>query len=211
MIKLGALESIIELRKIRRKIPVMWFCRYAKFDLPEKVNTAVKEVIKILEKEKKTIYGYDSSDIVDFLGNVDYKDRRNSRYAKYVRMVLLKINISDDTAILFTEEKRHAYDMAEIAPATVIINGKEKDVYAIFIHEFSVATLKQVYRELAYFFPKFKEEDMEEFVIAFVRKVLGHELGHRKAWIEKGLFASKKDEKKRKLRDVDSGFTITHL
>ena len=151
-------------------------------------------------KRKDKMYGFKTSDVVDHLGEVIWPNGKpKARHERYLSKALSSVNIPKDTVFLLTKIKRHSYDMMEIAPGRELINGEEKDIFAVFVHEFSVAELEWIYRNISFFFPCFSSEDMDDFVVSFIRKVIWHELGHRKAWIEKGILDGAKD----KLRDTE--------
>ena len=151
-------------------------------------------------KYRKEIHGFKTSDVVRHLGKVLWPKRKpKARYEKYVSKALSSIKIPKDTVLVFTKINRHSYDMMEITPGREIVDENERDIFAIFVHEFSVAELERIYKRLSFFFPDFSLDEMDKFVIAFIRKVIWHELGHRKAWIEKGILEEGSDE----LRDTE--------
>lgn len=131
-------------------------------------------------EKRDRIFGITTKELVPYLGKVRWLkgDRPAYRHEKYVAKALKSLTIPLDTAIVFTTEKRHPFSMAEIAQGEEEIKGKKQIIYGIFIHEFSVGYLEAIYRQLLAFIPYLEEKDMENVVVAFIQKVLLHELGH---------------------------------
>ncbi len=135
-------------------------------------------------EKRDRIFGVTTKELVPYLEKVRWLkgDRPAYRHEKYVAKALKSLTIPPDTAIVFTTEKRHPFSMAEIAQGEEEIKGKKQVIYGIFIHEFSVGYLEAIYRQLLAFIPYLEKKDMENVVVAFIQKVLLHELGHRAYW-----------------------------
>ncbi len=136
-----------------------------------------------MEKIDK-IFGVTTKELVPYLGKVRWLkgNRPAYRHEKYVAKALKSLAIPPDTAIVFTTEKRHPFSMAEIAQGEEEIKGKKQVIYGIFIHEFSVGYLEAIYRQLLALIPYLEGKNMENMIVAFIQKILLHELGHRAYW-----------------------------
>ena len=164
--------------------------------LPPALPITGRSVIKEMESKNKKIYGYTSQQIVDRVGKKP--EFKKYKLHQYLQKAFEDIEIPEDTAFILTDQKKHPYDSSEIAPAKEKINGEDKTIFAIFIHEFSIGALEKIYKQLEFFVPEATLSPAKVLITGFIRKVLWHELGHRKAWLEEGV-----EESEGVLRDTE--------